>query len=246
MLGIELSAVILHIELDATKLNDISSSQFVVHVILSRFGVSHDHKHFIVHVLIWNCISILVSGSLRNQSVVFNLEHAIVLPDNNHGFGNLVHLLRLSPYGNKLNIVIDPENFSASLSLDIFLGDIFGFVVEKSVGISGPCHTAHIHFILRSLQNHLTIFGWSLCHDLLHVHFLRLEPLVRIPSVLSLDWSCIDQTIPNGIVEMLSKALSFWGFRFIDGRRLLSFHLLRLIAKRFAKLLNKFELQFEF
>jgi hypothetical protein len=222
---VEFGAIIFHVKLDSAKFNDVSSAQFVIEVILGRFGVSDNHKHFVVHVLVWNCISFLISRGLSDNSIVLNLELPVVLPHDNHRFCCLINFFRLSPDGHKLNIVIDSENFSASLSFDIFLGNILGFIVEKSVRVSGPCDTAHVDFILGSLQDYLSIFGRSLGQDLLHV-LLGLESVVRVPTVFHLHWRGIYQTVSDGRIEM-AKALSFsFGrLRFIVvRRRLLSLH----------------------
>jgi len=71
--------------------------------------------------------------------------------------------------------------------------------------VPAPCDTAHIDFIFRSLEDNLTIFGWSFRKDLLHV-LLGLESVVRVPTIFNLHWRGIHKSISDGRIEM-AKAL---------------------------------------
>ena len=71
---VEFGAIIFHVKLDSAKFNDVSSAQFVIEVILGRFGVSDNHEHFVIYILVWNRVSFLISWCLSDQSVVLNLE----------------------------------------------------------------------------------------------------------------------------------------------------------------------------
>jgi len=69
-------SVILHIELDPSQLDDISSAKLVVKIVLSRFSVPDHHKHLVVDILIRNGIAFKISWGLSHYGVVFNLKLA--------------------------------------------------------------------------------------------------------------------------------------------------------------------------
>ena len=179
--------VIFHVKLDATKLDDVSSAQLVVEVILGRFGVADDHEHLVVDILVRDWVAILISWSVSHEGVVLDLEVTIGLAHNYHRFGSWIDILWLSANRNKLDIVIDPENFSASLCLDIFLGYILRLVIEKPMRVPGPSDAPHIHLVLGQLLIFCLLhFGRSFRHDLLHV-VIGLKSSMGIAAVLNLD-----------------------------------------------------------
>ena len=57
--------------------------------------------------------------------------------------------LKFLTLGDKLHFLTNSYNTSARLRFYILFRDIFALVIEKSVGISGPCHAPHVN-----LRNH--------------------------------------------------------------------------------------------
>ena len=68
------SPIVFDVVFDSTQLDDVSSTQLVIEVVLCRFGVANHYEHLVVHILVWNRVALLVSGSLSHQSIVLNLE----------------------------------------------------------------------------------------------------------------------------------------------------------------------------
>ena len=124
MLVFVTTLVVLDIELDATKLDNVTSIELVVEVVLSRLGVSDNDKHFVVYVLVWYRVAFFIARCLGNNCVILDLEATILLLHNDHRLGIFIDLFRLCPDGDKLNIIVDPENLTTSLGLNILLGNV--------------------------------------------------------------------------------------------------------------------------
>lgn len=116
-------------------------------IILSRLGVPNYHEHFVVHIFVWNNITILVSRSIGDDGVIFNLKLAyikksirklkglksltVLLSYDNHGLGDLVNILWLRSYRNKLNIVMHSQYFTTRLGFNILFGDVFALIIKE-------------------------------------------------------------------------------------------------------------------
>jgi len=133
-------------------------------IILSRLGVSNNNKHFVIHVFVWDGVAVAVSRCVRHDRIVLNLELAyklseclvlprsvlvltILLSYNDHGLGCFINVFWLCPNGHKFNIITNSQNFTTSLSFDVFLGNILGFVIEKTMRVSRPGDTPHVDFV---------------------------------------------------------------------------------------------------
>jgi len=128
-----LASKVLDVELNSAQFNHISFVHFVVQVVLGRFSVSNHHGHFVVHVFVRNRVALAVHGGLVGQGVVLNLKLPVFLTNDDHGLSLLVNLFRLGANADKFNVVADSEDFAAGLSFNIFLGNVFAFVVEEAV-----------------------------------------------------------------------------------------------------------------
>jgi hypothetical protein len=122
--------VIFDVEFYSTKFDDISTIKLVIKVVLGRFSVSYNHKHFIVDILIWNRISLFISWSFCNKSIILYLKLSFLLFDNDHRLCILVDLLRFCPDRNEFDIIIDSQYLSTSLCLDILFGNILWLIVK--------------------------------------------------------------------------------------------------------------------
>lgn len=82
------------------------------------------------------------------------------------------------------------------MRLDVFLLYIFAFIIKKSMRISRPSYTSHIHFKLRlwlwwRLNNNILGFGKFL-HQMVML-LLDLNQLIWINSILLLIWDLLVQ-----------------------------------------------------
>jgi len=68
--------IIFYIELNPSKFYNISPVQLVVEVVLRRLCVPHNHKHFVVDILVCNRVAIFVNRSFCDKSIVLNLKHS--------------------------------------------------------------------------------------------------------------------------------------------------------------------------
>lgn len=143
--------VVLDIEFYSAQFYDIASIKLVIEIILSRLCVSDDHKHFVVDVLVWYRIAFFIPRGLSDYCVILNLELSFALPNDDHGLGGLIDLFRLSPYADKLDIIVDSQYLTASLSFYILLGDVLRLVIEETVRISRPSYAPHVNLVLRLL-----------------------------------------------------------------------------------------------
>lgn len=138
-----LASVVLDVELNATELDYVSAAKLVVletirgwftyEVVLSRLRVSYDHEHLVVDVFVSDRVPFGVSWGHRHDGVVFNLELAVSLPHDDHRLGTWVDVFCLGADADKLDVIVHPKDFAASLGLDVFLGNIFTLVVEQPV-----------------------------------------------------------------------------------------------------------------
>ena len=71
-----LAGVILNIELNAAKFNDIAFLQLVVQVVLRGLGVPHNHEHLVVDIFISNGVTILIHRGFHLEGIVFHLKLA--------------------------------------------------------------------------------------------------------------------------------------------------------------------------
>lgn len=70
----ELGSEVLHIEFYPAKLDDVSTVEFVVQVILCALGVPDDDEHLVVDVLVRDRVPFTVPGRLRHNRIVLDLE----------------------------------------------------------------------------------------------------------------------------------------------------------------------------
>jgi hypothetical protein len=75
----------------------------------------------------------------------------IFLSYNDHWFCDCVNVLRFCPDRYKLYIVVDPQNLTTCLGLDVLLSNVFRFIIEQPMRVSRPCDTPHIYLKLRLL-----------------------------------------------------------------------------------------------
>lgn len=130
-----LGPVVLDAELYAAQLHDVAAAQFVVQVVLCRFRVPDHHEHFIVHIFVWDWITLGVSRSLCHQCIVLYRELTVRLPHNDHGFRFGIKVFRLRADGDELDIIVDSEDLSSSLCFDVLLRYVLGLVVKETVGV---------------------------------------------------------------------------------------------------------------
>ena len=60
-------------------------------------------------------------------------------------------------FADKLNIVIDSNNLASRVGFDISLRDLSRFVIEKSVRISSPSYTPHVHPKFIALRSFMSL-----------------------------------------------------------------------------------------
>jgi hypothetical protein len=82
-----------------------------------------------------------------HDGIVLNLELAILLSYNDHGLGCFINVFWLCANGNEFDVVTNSQNFTTSLSFDVFLGNILGFVIEKTMRVSRPGDASHVDFV---------------------------------------------------------------------------------------------------
>ena len=98
---------------------------YTYQIVLCGLCISHDNKHLVVHILIGNRLSVHVAWCLSTNCIVLDLEASIDLTNNNHWFGLLIDVLRFGANGDEFNVIFDPQYLATSLSLYIFLGNVF-------------------------------------------------------------------------------------------------------------------------
>ena len=97
---------------------------------MGRLGVANHHEHLIVYVFVGDRLAVLISRRLRNDRVILDLEAAILLANNYHGFGLRINFFRPCPDRDEFDVVLNPQDFASSLRFDVLLGDVLRLVVK--------------------------------------------------------------------------------------------------------------------
>lgn len=143
----KLGSVIFDIEFNSSELYNVTSTQFIIQIILSWFRVPDHNKHLVVDVFIWNGVAVAISWSVSYDCVIFYLKLAILLSHYYHWLCCFVYIFWLCPNGYKFDIIRNSQYFATSLSFDVFLGDIFGLIIKETMRVSGPGDASHVDFI---------------------------------------------------------------------------------------------------
>ena len=146
-----LCLVVFDIELYSAELDDVASIESVVEVVLGGFGIANHNKHFVIDVFVADGVALIISWSASHDCVILHLEGAVSLSNDNHRFGIAAKLLWLGANANKLHIVVHAEDLPSSLGLDVFLCNVFTFVVEEPVRVPAPSNAAHVHLVVLPL-----------------------------------------------------------------------------------------------
>lgn len=143
---------ILHIKFDAAKFDSVAAIQFIIQIILCGLSIANNHKHFIVNILIRDRLAVLVPWCLLDQCVVLDLEAAVWLAHDDHRLGLGVDIVRFSANWDEFDVILHSQDFASSLGFDIFLGDVFRFIIKKAMWVARPCDAAHVDLILRRMR----------------------------------------------------------------------------------------------
>lgn len=102
----------------------------------------------------------------------------------------------------KLNIVVDPNDFSGLDCLDVLLVDVARFIVEKTVRVAAPCHTAHVNPISTRLRYAL---------DLLEVLGRTAKIFIFAARIGNLHRGGFGLVVPGSCLLKTGNGKSGWG-----------------------------------
>ena len=173
----------LYFELYSSKFDDITFVQIVVCVMVVWFGVADDYQHLLVvfwvrivddwrlGVVLDNVISMLDWTALQRKHRSRWVPKDVVSTD-------------------QLHFIADEDDFSTRVCFDVFLLNIFAFVVKQPMRIPSPGDAPHVNFKLWlrlrwSLLND-DILGFSQLLNKVVMLFLDRNELIWINGILLL------------------------------------------------------------
>ena len=116
----------LDLEFDAAKLEHVARHQLVHSVADVAVDIAHHNEHALTIGIIGNFKTIVASSDHQHSSCLFHTDKVVPC--------------------DQLDFVVVANKSAASYTFDVFLGDIFGLVVKKTIAITSPRNTTHKNF----------------------------------------------------------------------------------------------------